>query len=154
MKHLGQRSWWMFLILAGCVLPVDWGGQTVSAQARIDNLRAAGLQARVTVRRDERGIPHIETANDHDLYFAQGYVTASDRLWQMDVLRRTGRGARARIAAGTFSARHAGCGQRQNHWRARRGSANHSRLPRCRSAVRAASASAPRRTSCRRFRCA
>jgi penicillin amidase len=47
---------------------------------------------RVTVRRDDRGIPYIEAKNDEDLYFAQGYITASDRLWQMDLFRRTARG--------------------------------------------------------------
>ncbi|PYS33784.1 MAG: penicillin acylase family protein, partial [Acidobacteria bacterium] len=49
-------------------------------------LQLRGLRDRVTVRRDERGIPYIEATNDADLYFAQGYVTASDRLWQMDLL--------------------------------------------------------------------
>ena len=56
-----------------------------------------GLHGRVTVRRDERGIPYIEATNDEDLYFAQGYVTATDRLWQMDLLRRTARGELAEI---------------------------------------------------------
>lgn len=55
-------------------------------------IQLEGLHAPVKVRRDERGIPYIEAANDEDIYFAQGYVTASDRLWQMDVLRRTVRG--------------------------------------------------------------
>jgi penicillin amidase len=49
------------------------------------------------VRRDERGIPYIEAKNDEDLYFAQGYVTASDRLWQMDLFRRTERGELAEV---------------------------------------------------------
>lgn len=61
------------------------------------NLRLAGLRAPVTIRRDERGIPYIEAANDSDLYFAQGYVTASDRLFQMELLRRTARGELAEI---------------------------------------------------------
>src|SRR6185503_12131444 len=56
-----------------------------------------GLRAPVTVRRDERGIPYIEAANDEDLYFAQGYVTASDRLWQMDLQRRSARGELSEI---------------------------------------------------------
>ena len=56
-----------------------------------------GLQARVTLRRDRRGIPYIEAQNEEDLYFAQGYVTASDRLWQMDLLRRTARGELSEI---------------------------------------------------------
>ena len=57
----------------------------------------AGLRKQVNVRRDGRGIPYIEASNDADLYFAQGYVTASDRLWQMDLLRRTARGTLAEI---------------------------------------------------------
>ena len=51
----------------------------------------------MTIRRDERGIPHITAANDEDLYFAQGYATASDRLWQMDLFRRTARGELAEV---------------------------------------------------------
>jgi penicillin G amidase len=60
-------------------------------------LAFAGLRAPVTIRRDDRGIPHIEATNDEDLYFAQGYVTASDRLWQMDLQRRTARGELSEI---------------------------------------------------------
>ena len=56
-----------------------------------------GLRDRVTIRRDERGIPYIEAKNDEDLAFAQGYVTASDRLWQMDLFRRTERGELAEV---------------------------------------------------------
>ena len=48
----------------------------------------AGLSAPVTVRRDAHGVPHIEAATQGDLFVAQGYVTAQDRLWQMDTLRR------------------------------------------------------------------
>lgn len=55
------------------------------------------LKNEVTVRRDARGIPYIEAKNDADLYFAQGYVTASDRLWQMDLLRRVALGETAEI---------------------------------------------------------
>jgi penicillin G amidase len=67
------------------------------SQMQSANLKVVGVRAPVTVRRDERGIPYIEAANDHDLYFAQGYVTAGDRLWQMDLLRRTARGELAEI---------------------------------------------------------
>ena len=67
------------------------------AQAPTQTLQIAGLQESVTVRRDERSIPYIEAKNDADLYFAQGYVTASDRLWQMDLYRRVARGETAEI---------------------------------------------------------
>ena len=51
-------------------------------------LKVAGLTAPVKVTRDSRGVPTIEAANLPDLFFAQGYVTAQDRLWQLDVMRR------------------------------------------------------------------
>lgn len=60
-------------------------------------LTVAGLQDKVVVRRDGRGVPYIEAKNEADLYFAQGYVTASDRLWQMDLLRRVAGGETAEL---------------------------------------------------------
>ena len=42
------------------------------------------LNGVVDILLDEQGVPHIFAQNDHDLYFAQGYITAKDRLWQMD----------------------------------------------------------------------
>jgi penicillin G amidase len=51
-----------------------------------------GLQAPVTVRRDEHGIPHLRASSLPDAMRAQGYVTAQDRLWQMDVMRRAALG--------------------------------------------------------------
>ena len=68
-----------------------------AAQSSDSTLEMAGLRAQVAIRRDDRGIPYIEAANDEDLMFAQGYVTASDRLWQMDLLRRSARGELAEI---------------------------------------------------------
>ncbi len=47
------------------------------------NLSVAGLTAPVTVVRDARGVAQIYAENEHDLFFAQGYVTAQDRLWQI-----------------------------------------------------------------------
>ncbi len=55
-----------------------------------ENGKISGLPVRapVTIVRDDRGVPHIVAGNDHDLLFAQGYVEGSDRLFQMDLLRR------------------------------------------------------------------
>src|SRR5215468_3319942 len=61
------------------------------------SLQVKGLKERVTITRDERGIPYINAKNDEDLYFAQGYITAADRLWQMDLFRRTARGELAEV---------------------------------------------------------
>ena len=55
-------------------------------------LVARGLAAPVEVVRDRWGIPHIYAANEHDLFFAQGYVHAQDRLWQMHFNRIVGSG--------------------------------------------------------------
>src|SRR6185295_15116271 len=71
--------------------------RSASAQQTPGTVSLPGLRERVTIRRDERGIPYIEASNDDDLYFAQGYATASDRLWQMDLLRRNVRGEMAEI---------------------------------------------------------
>jgi penicillin G amidase len=59
--------------------------------------KLAGLHQKVAVTRDARGIPYINAENDRDLYFTQGYITASDRLWQMELLRRVARGETAEI---------------------------------------------------------
>jgi penicillin G amidase len=55
-------------------------------------VRQAQLNAPVEVLRDANGIPHIYASRTYDLFFAQGYVHAQDRFWQMDVWRHTGAG--------------------------------------------------------------
>ncbi len=55
-------------------------------------ISVAGLSAPVSVTRDKHGVPAIEAANLRDLFFAQGYVTAQDRLFQMDLMRRAAAG--------------------------------------------------------------
>ncbi|MGN8026334.1 penicillin acylase family protein [Microbacterium sp. 22242] len=50
-------------------------------------LALKGLQAQVTVQRDDRGIPTVSADNTHDLFFAQGFVHAQDRFWEMDFRR-------------------------------------------------------------------
>ena len=66
-------------------------------QAATQTLSVTGLKESVTVRRDARSIPFIEAKNDADLYFAQGFITAQDRLWQMELLRRVSRGELSEI---------------------------------------------------------
>lgn len=56
-----------------------------------------GLQDQVDVYRDSLGIPHIYAKNQQDLYMAVGYVSAQDRLWQMDLLRRVTQGRLSEI---------------------------------------------------------
>ena len=56
------------------------------------SLKIAGLSGQVTVTRDKWGVPHINAGSEADLFIAQGYVTAQDRLWQLDFNRRVGEG--------------------------------------------------------------
>lgn len=51
-------------------------------------LHLNGISAPVEILRDRWGVPHIYARTTHDLIFAQGYVHAQDRLWQMDFNRR------------------------------------------------------------------
>ncbi len=64
-----------------------FAGMQAAAQTT-GSLRVAGLSAPVQIVRDDRGIPHIRAQNDNDLFFAQGFAEGSDRLFQMDFIRR------------------------------------------------------------------
>src|SRR5262245_56907762 len=66
--------------------------------AKLDGtISAADLKEPVEVIRDTWGIPHIYAQNQDDLFFAQGFVTAQDRLFQMDLWRRIGLGQTAEL---------------------------------------------------------
>jgi len=70
---------------------------TVGQSEAPQSIQIKGIKDRVTIRRDERGIPYVEAQNDEDLYFGHGYAAAQDRLWQMDLFRRTARGELAEV---------------------------------------------------------
>lgn len=72
-----------------------WGNAEIRPVTGEITLRTDKLREPVEVFFDERGVPHIFAQNDHDLYFAQGYVTARDRLFQMEL--------QIRSAGGTLS---------------------------------------------------
>jgi penicillin amidase len=72
--------WWAYWIARSALPQLD-GGVVVS-----------GISSSVRVVRDGHGVPTIEAASLEDLFFAQGYVTAQDRLWQMDIMRRAAAG--------------------------------------------------------------
>jgi penicillin G amidase len=78
----GGVAWWLF------IRPLPQVDGTASLP---------GLQHEVTVERDIWGIPHVRAGSLADLAEAQGYVMAQDRLWQMDLLRRVGRGQLSEI---------------------------------------------------------
>jgi penicillin G amidase len=68
------------------------------ASGRVNgSVSGLALRAAVSIARDGRGIPHIVAQNQHDLFYAQGYAEGSDRLFQMDLLRRYVRGELAEV---------------------------------------------------------
>jgi penicillin amidase len=78
------------LVLLGVAVYWRWSRR---ALPQVDGaVRLPGLNAPVTVRRDALGVPHLQASSLPDLMRAQGYVTAQDRMWQMDLLRRRAEG--------------------------------------------------------------
>lgn len=75
------------------MIPALLGAQGVP----VDTLALPGLTAAVEVRRDRWGVPHIYARNQHDLFHAQGFVAAQDRLFQMEMWRRAGEGRLAEV---------------------------------------------------------
>ena len=93
-----KRRLSVFALLIAGTLAVGGYGYVQSKQpTRQGQVTLANLQGPVTVRYDERGVPHIRAENELDLYRALGYVQAQDRLFQMEILRRLARGELAEI---------------------------------------------------------
>ncbi|WP_085746730.1 penicillin acylase family protein [Pseudomonas sp. R45(2017)] len=86
------------LALLIVVLLAAGGWYVYSKQpTRQGQVELRNLQGSVTVRYDERGVPHIRAENETDLYRALGYVHAQDRLFQMEAMRRLARGELAEV---------------------------------------------------------
>lgn len=82
----------VFLVLA--LLLAGWVAYLVRAPMPLvhGKIDVAGISSPVEVYRDDWGVPHIYADTQHDLFFAQGYVHAQDRFWQMEFWRRIGSG--------------------------------------------------------------
>jgi penicillin amidase len=87
----------LLLLIAGSASAWLYWQARASLPQLDGTLRVAGLAAPVEVRRDARGVPHIRAQSAEDLFFAQGYISAQDRLWQMDVSRRLATGELSEI---------------------------------------------------------
>ena len=88
--------------IAGCGPPEDpterLHRESLGRLARIDgSVIAQGLEDRVEILRDKWGVAHIYAETVHDLFFAQGFVAAQDRLYQIEIWRRTGAGELAEV---------------------------------------------------------
>ena len=97
---IGRLLLWLLLLLillaAGVIAYAYYVAR--AALPQLDgSLKVTGLSADVKVTRDGHGVPTIEAATLEDLFMAQGYVTAQDRLWQMDIMRRFAAGELSEI---------------------------------------------------------
>ena len=104
-----KRALWISaLALAGAVslvgqslapkLPTGLDERAKAALAVIrGRVNVPGLQQTVRVQRDRWGVAHIYAQNEHDLFFAQGFVVSQDRLFQMELWKRSGQGRLAEI---------------------------------------------------------
>ena len=76
----------------------DWQQRAIDSLAVIrGTAKVPGLHHTVRVQRDRWGVAHIYARDQHDLFFAQGFVTAQDRLFQMELWKRAGQGRLAEI---------------------------------------------------------
>jgi penicillin amidase len=76
-----------------------------AASVAAEDVRLPGLQKPVDVLRDRWGVPHIYAQNANDLFFAQGYIAARDRLFQLDLWRRINTGKLAEVQGPSAIAR-------------------------------------------------
>ncbi len=101
---LGPLALLAFLALGAWGTALLWVRHAMrEALPQIDgSLAVSGLAAPVTVLRDARGVPTIRAASLDDLLFAQGYITAQDRLFQMDGIRRHAAGELAEVLGSAY----------------------------------------------------
>lgn len=82
----------LLVVAAGVVLLLYWA-LVYRPHPRLEgHLQTPGLAALVEVLRDRWGVPHLYAETEADLWFAQGFVHAQDRLWQMEQMRRVAAG--------------------------------------------------------------
>ena len=111
MKHAQRVKVWsgialavvmLLLVVAAAIVGYLRHAATAALPQLNGQVHATGLRAPVTVARDAHGVPTITASNLPDLLFAQGYITAGDRLFQMDALRRHAAGELAEVFGSTM----------------------------------------------------
>ena len=100
----GRRILWPAVMFAGALFAISCairpmpGYEKDPSLAQVSGtLKVPGLQGEVKVYRDHWGVPHIFTENEHDLFFADGFVQAQDRLWQIMLFRALATGRLAEL---------------------------------------------------------
>src|SRR5476651_671157 len=110
-KTQSDVSPWLFRLCALCILCVSAACRRAPAPLPplvpqvTGTIEVAGLTAPVRIVRDTWGVPHIYAQSAGDLFFAQGFVQAQDRLFQMDLWRRASQGRLSEVLGPNFVAR-------------------------------------------------
>ena len=95
-----RSSLCLLTLLAGCgSAPAD---DDAADTDTVPVMEPFALSGPVTVQLDDSGIPHITASTEEDAFWAQGYFTARDRMWQMDYQRRRARGQLAEVLGESF----------------------------------------------------
>jgi penicillin amidase len=90
--------WWAASVTAQTATSAQWQHKAETAVSAIrGTAQVPGLGEAVRVQRDRWGVAHIYARNTHDLFFAQGFVVAQDRLFQMELWKRAGQGRLAEV---------------------------------------------------------
>lgn len=87
----------LLILLAGAILTAGYLHLRTGVFSMEGETTLAGLRDSVEIRWDAHAIPHVFATSERDALFAQGFVHASHRLWQLELLRRTARGRLAEL---------------------------------------------------------
>jgi penicillin amidase len=87
----------VLLVASALIGAAGYRGLQASRAVREGTLTLAGLEAPVEIRFDSRARPYVQAATLGDAFFTQGFLHASERLWQMELLTRAGRGRLAEV---------------------------------------------------------
>src|SRR5215471_14188581 len=93
------------VVVSACSRPSPPSQRTAAPQPLpqvAGTLSVDGLWQSVNIVRDRWSIPHVTAQNEHDLFFAQGFVQAQDRLFQMDLWRRSSQGRLSEVLGLNF----------------------------------------------------
>ena len=97
MYKVFSRIIYLILGLVFAIVIIIYGTISLSKPSNDGKVVVYDILEKVSIKKDQWGIPHIEAKNQHDALFAYGYTVAKDRLFQMDIQRRLARGELSEI---------------------------------------------------------
>src|SRR5215470_15101418 len=101
-RHLARAISGLLLLLVTACLAAAQDAKQVALPSASETIMLVGLQQPVEILIDHWGVPHIYAKNESDLFFAQGFNAARDRLFQIDLWRRRGLGRLAEVLGPSY----------------------------------------------------